>query len=102
MSEHEWVQDNIGGYSAGGLEANERERLEKHVGKCAECRHALDQIREMDQKIGSLFVNARPSADMEDRMIQSLRKKSQRPWRPHWIVTSAAAIFLMGIVGVLV
>src|SRR5262249_23694480 len=101
MSEHEWVQENVAIYSAGGLERNERDRLEKHVAKCADCRRALDEMREVDQKVGSLFANPRPSAALEDRMIQSLRKKGNRPWRPHWLVASAAAVFVMGVVGIL-
>src|SRR5262245_3313570 len=103
MSEHEWVQENIAGYNTGGLEANERDRLAKHVAACADCRRTVDDLRNFDRKIGALFAEARPSTAMEDRMIQSLRKKTpRRRWpRPHWIVTSAAAVILLGCVGAL-
>jgi hypothetical protein len=100
MSEHEWVQENIAAYNAGGLESTERDRLETHITQCDECRRALEDLRQLDGQIGSLFTTARPSAALEDRMIQSLRKKSSRRlWRPHWIVTTAAAVILLGCVG---
>src|SRR5262249_19518522 len=62
---------------------------------------ALEELRGFDQKLGSLFAPARPSPAIEDRMIQSLRTKSQRRWRPHWIVSAAAAVILFGCVGAL-
>ena len=101
MSEHDWVQEHIASFHAGGLESDERDRLEKHVASCAECRAGLDELRSLDHKIGSLFATVRPNAAIEDRMIQSLRAQPQRQWRPHWIIAAAAAIILLGCVGVL-
>jgi hypothetical protein len=103
MSEHEWAQENIAGYSAGGLESTERDRLEKHIANCDDCRRALEDLRDLDRKIGSLFATARPSATLEDRVVQSIRNTSaRRRWRrPHWILTAAAAAILLGCVGAL-
>jgi hypothetical protein len=100
MSEHDWVQENLASYNAGGLESDERDRLEKHIADCTECRAGLEELRSLDHKIGSLFAAARPSVAIEDRMIQTLRAESQQPWRPHWALTAAAAVLLLGCVGV--
>ena len=101
MSEHEWVQQNLASYSAEGLEPEERDRIDAHLAQCAECRMAREEQRGFDQKLGSLFAPARPTPAIEDRMIQSLRTKSQRRWRPHWTVSTAAAVILLGCVGML-
>jgi hypothetical protein len=103
ISEHIWVQENIPAYDAGGLESAERDRAEKHIAKCADCRRALEDIRSMDRHLTSLFTDSRPSANLEDRMIQFIRK-TRMPYRfrrPHWVVSAAAAVLLLGVTGAL-
>ena len=43
MSEHTWVQEHLASYIAGGLEAGEVERLERHIESCTACAQALNE-----------------------------------------------------------
>src|SRR5713226_8751603 len=73
MSDHNWVLENLESYSAGGLDAAERERLEAHLPECPSCSQALQDIRSADEQLESLFSPIRPRPGFEDRMISSLR-----------------------------
>src|SRR5438874_12625428 len=73
MSEHAWVLENIETFNAGGLEPDERERLQQHVGECSSCAQTLEEASTVDQVMENLFAEARPEAALEDRMIQFLR-----------------------------
>ncbi len=41
MSEHTWFQENIAGFTAGGLSPEERERFGRHRIACAVCAKIL-------------------------------------------------------------
>src|SRR5947209_8885454 len=100
MSEHAWVLENIETYNAGGLEHDERERLEKHTAECPACAGALAEAKAMDERMDALFAEVRPSPALEDRLVRSLRSKSLRnptPWL--WMGSAAAAVILFGVVG---
>src|SRR2546421_11138423 len=56
MSDHNWVLENLESYSAGGLDAQERERLESHLPECSSCSQALHDIRASDQQLENLFA----------------------------------------------
>jgi hypothetical protein len=102
MSDHTWVLENLAAYLADGLEPAERERLEAHTAECATCAAALDAARDMDVTLTTLFVPARPSAVLEDRVIQALRTRPQDAWRlpvPGWLALAAAALVLIGFTG---
>jgi hypothetical protein len=103
MSDHNWVLENLESYSSGGLNADERERLEAHLPGCASCSQALQEIRASDQQLESLFAPIRPQPGFEDRMISSLRtasaKNGFRLPMIGWIGASAAAAVIVGVVG---
>jgi hypothetical protein len=103
MSDHNWVLENLESYSAGGLDAQERERLEAHLPGCASCSQALQDIRASDQELESLFAPVRPKPGFEDRMISTLRtastKNGFRMPMIGWIGASAAAAVMVGVVG---
>jgi hypothetical protein len=103
MSDHNWVLENLESYSAGGLDAGERERLEAHLPKCASCSQALQDIRSADEHLTTLFSPIRPQPGFEDRLITSLRTASTRN---HfrlpligWVGLSAAAAVVLAVVG---
>src|SRR5216684_8606510 len=103
MSDHNWVLENLESYSAGGLDAGERERLEAHLPKCASCSQALADIRSADEQLESLFSPIRPQPGFEDRLISSLRTASAKnhfrlPFIG-WVGMSAAAAVLLAVVG---
>ncbi|HEY7424591.1 MAG TPA: DUF4349 domain-containing protein [Gemmataceae bacterium] len=102
MSDHTWVLENIAAYLADGLEPAERERLEAHTAECATCTAALNAARDMDVTLTTLFVPARPSAVLEDRVIQALRTRPPDTWRlpvPGWLALAVAALLLIGFTG---
>src|SRR5947207_7689178 len=103
MSDHNWVLENLESYSAGGLDAQERERLESHLPECSSCSQALHDIRASDQQLENLFAPVRPKPGFEDRMISSLRtasaKNGFRLPMIGWIGASAAAAVVVGVVG---
>src|SRR5260370_32262149 len=99
MSEHTWVLENIASYSAGGLEADERERLEEHTSDCAGCAQALEEARAVDRSMEALFADVRLEPAVEDRIIRALReaRPGNRQW--YWVSLSAAAVLLVGLIG---
>jgi hypothetical protein len=103
MSDHAWVLQNIASYVAGGLDAAERERLERHAAECASCAQAWAEGRDLDHTLAALFADVRPKPELEDRMIQSLRQGRSRavsryPFRVRMgIGATAAAVLLAGV-----
>jgi hypothetical protein len=105
MSEHAWTIENLAAHVAGGLEAHERERLERHVAECADCGRALDAARNADDRLLSLFATVRPGPTLEDRMIRTFRRE-QQPMRRQFTprispraVLAAAAVALIAVGG---
>ena len=68
MSDHVWAQENIAAYVAGGLEASEDERLEKHVADCPTCARLVDEARSLEKKLAPLVLAADPGPSLEDRI----------------------------------
>ncbi|HTU23427.1 MAG TPA: DUF4349 domain-containing protein [Gemmataceae bacterium] len=102
MSDHAWILENLAAYLADGLEPAERDRLEQHTAECAACAAALNEARAMDATLTGLFVEARPSTALEDRVIQTLRNRPPDSWRlpmPAWLAIAAAALVLIGFTG---
>jgi hypothetical protein len=103
MSDHNWVLENLESYSAGGLNSDERERLEAHLPDCASCSKTLQDIRSSDEHLESLFSPIRPKPGFEDRMITSLRSAVNRNGFRFpmigWVGASAAAAVVVGVVG---
>jgi hypothetical protein len=104
MSEHAWVLENIASYLADGLEPAERERLESHVAACQPCTKALDDARDVDRTMHSLFDSVRPAPNFEDRLIRSLRAAAQprllRLSISRQLALGVAAVLLLGLLGV--
>src|SRR5215472_17485877 len=102
MSDHAWNLENLAAYLTGGLEPAERERLELHTSECAACAAALADARAVDAALTGLFDEARPSAALEDRVIQTLRSRPTAALRmpvPGWLIGAAAALVLIGFTG---
>lgn len=99
MSDHDWTFENLSAYLAGGLAANERQRVENHVAACTECAQALQESRELEQMMDSLFTNARPDADLEARALAKLRQARMRRASILRFVAAAAAVLVLGLAG---
>jgi hypothetical protein len=102
MSEHAWVIDNLAAYVAGGLDAEECERVDVHVASCEPCAAALQDARAFDHGMESLFASTRPAPALEDRIIQVFRATSRPRSQPHWgrkLAWGAAATVALGATG---
>ena len=103
MSEHAWTLENIAAFVAGGLDAAEAERLERHAAECPECTAVLARERALDQGLDALFAPARPGPALEDRMIRSLRTEAAgQVLRSRWrrkLACGAAAAVALGVTG---
>ncbi len=103
MSEHAWVQEHVAAYLAGGLDAQEAERLEAHARDCSACGAALADARRLDDCLSNLFVSARPALALEDRAVGRLRT-APPAWRlmsgrrAKWAM-AVAAVLLLGVLG---
>jgi hypothetical protein len=99
--DHEWAKEQIAAHLAGGLNAEERARLEAHAASCAECIAELDAARRFDRQMDDLFTPVRAKAGMEERIIQRLRFAPQRQPRSLGAKLSlaAASIVLTGVLG---
>ncbi|MSU77400.1 MAG: DUF4349 domain-containing protein [Gemmataceae bacterium] len=99
MSNHAWAEENLAAYTMGGLSAQERGDLEAHLADCANCTAVLSDSLDVEKVMDDLFASARPDAGLEDRVLQSLRRKPAR--RANWLlfVGSAAAVLVFGLIG---
>ena len=56
--DHRWAPDHMSEYLDGDLAARGRERMERHVGECRDCRTVLAELRLMIDRLRRL-----PSAE---------------------------------------
>ena len=104
MTEQETVHivDQIETYLAGGLSPAERVAFESHAAGCPVCARALAKARRADDTLRDVFADARPAADLEDRVIRGLRQArhlrlpSVHPLALRSAAAVAAAVLLTG------
>lgn len=78
MSDHTWTREHAAAFAAGGLSADEAERLEAHVRDCPACAAAVSAARDLDRGLGALFAADRPGPALEDRAVRSFREGRRR------------------------
>jgi len=101
---HSEIVEMMAAYAAGGLDGEERARVESHVAGCAGCAAAMDEAVRADGEMAGLFADARPAAGFEDRMVQGLRKRRESRWimlhpAVRRAVSGLAAALVLGTVG---
>jgi anti-sigma factor RsiW len=99
MSEHAWVLESIASYCAGGLELEERERLERHTAECPACAQDVAETRAFDRKVAGLFESVKPGAAMEERLVRALRVQPRRRPIVIQVLLAAAAVFFIAFIG---
>ncbi|WP_171470534.1 DUF4349 domain-containing protein [Frigoriglobus tundricola] len=100
MSEHVWVQEHAAAYLAGGLDAQEAERLEAHARDCPACSSALAAAQQLDGVLSELFTTARPDPELGDRAVARLRAVPQRKAlrrAARWAAAVAAVLLLASV-----
>ncbi len=100
-ADHEWAKEQIAAHLAGGLSADERARLEAHIGACAECIAEVDAARRFEKGMEALFAPVRPQPGLEERVIRWLRVRPEAKPRPFAARAgmAIAAIVLLGVLG---
>lgn len=99
-ADHEWAKEQIAAHLAGGLNAEERARLEAHAASCAECIAELDAARRFDRQMDDLFAPVRAKTGLEERIIQRLRFTPQKQRSvAAKLGFAAAAVVLLGVLG---
>jgi hypothetical protein len=100
-ADHEWARELLPAHLAGGLNAEERARLEAHASTCAECIAEIDALRRFDRGMEEMFAPVRSAAGLEERVIRTLRHAPEQ--KPRTVAMKVgygiAAIFLLGLVG---
>ena len=71
MREHRWTHAHLSDYLDQGLGPEERERVEKHVVLCPQCRRVLATLRRTLAGLRELGASRRP--DLADGIIERLR-----------------------------
>ena len=103
MTDHAWTLNHLAAHVAGGLDAEEAARLERHVRECAECAAALDAAGQLDRGLDTLFADVRPGPALEDRAIQRLRmNEMRRPVLAGWprrVLVAAGVLLALGTFG---
>jgi predicted anti-sigma-YlaC factor YlaD len=73
--EHRWTQRRLSEYLDGELEPGERERVERHVGRCPECRRVLATLK---RTLAALMgLRDEPPGDITDGVIGRLRAEGE-------------------------
>ncbi|MBV8881664.1 MAG: DUF4349 domain-containing protein, partial [Planctomycetaceae bacterium] len=100
-ADHEWAKEHLAAHLAGGLNAEERARLESHAASCAECIAELDAARRFERTMDDLFSPVRAKAGLEERIIQKLRFAPMQ--KPRSVaakfILAAASFVLCGVLG---
>jgi len=100
---HEQYRDSLGPWVDGELTPETSSVVAEHVGTCAACRAAVDEIRGLSASLRGLPRHALPD-DLKARMLRPAETGSPRaPLRRPWAIASfaAAAVVLIVAIGVI-
>jgi anti-sigma factor RsiW len=74
MREHHWTHQHLSDYLDGELTGADRERADRHVGRCPECRRVLAGLRKM---LGALMrMRGDVDANVAPGIIARLRSEA--------------------------
>jgi len=74
--DHRWAPDHMSDYLDGDLASSGRERMERHVGECRDCRTVLRELRLMIDRLGRL---ASPEGGGAVRITAAVRVRLREP-----------------------
>ena len=104
MSGHE--NELLGAYVLGVLDAGERSTVQSHVDGCEQCRHELEELREIEAALGELPPEALIDGPPEGgdlllqrtlKQVRGERSRSDNQRRAVWL--SAAAVAAVAVLG---
>jgi anti-sigma factor RsiW len=75
MRDHRWTQDRLSDYLDGDLREPERERVERHVHWCPECRRVLETLRRTLKEL--MELRATTGESIAPSVIDRLRRETR-------------------------
>jgi hypothetical protein len=104
--DHAWFTERIGVFVAGQLEADEFKRFSDHKVGCEDCAQKLENLLEADGAMMEALKESQPAADLDERIIQALRRDTTPRSRYSPFLMRAAgacaATVLLGVVGYMI
>jgi hypothetical protein len=76
--EHAEFEERVAEYLTGGLSPIERAGMEAHAAVCGACAATLQEAMDADRRVERLFVDQRPDAGFEDRIVRKFRLSKGR------------------------
>ena len=73
--DHRWTQRHLFDYIDGELDSDGRDRVERHVGMCPQCRRLLDGLKRT--VAGLMALRDEPTGDVADSVIARLRAEAE-------------------------
>ncbi len=101
---HEQCRDSLGAWLDGELTPQAASVVAEHVGSCAPCRAAAEEIRALTASLRALPRHELPD-DLKARLLRQPDVRSARaPWRSPWALASfasaaVAALVVIGVIG---
>lgn len=95
-------------YYNGHLSDLERNRFEKHLDACGECKEDLQQLRELEDYLPYASEPVEPPPGMEDRVFANIlkedgdyevRRKDSPRRKNRWMFPSVAALLALSLIG---
>jgi anti-sigma factor RsiW len=75
MRDHRWTQERLSDYLDGDLRERERERVERHVHWCPECRRVLETLRRTLKEL--MELRATSGESIAPGVIDRLRRETR-------------------------
>jgi anti-sigma factor RsiW len=71
LRDHRFTQRHLSDYIDGDLDPGKRDRVERHVGMCPQCRHLLETLK---RTVAALMgLRGDPTGEVADSVIGRLR-----------------------------
>ncbi|SEB46081.1 zf-HC2 domain-containing protein [Paenibacillus sp. GP183] len=95
--------DLLSAYIDNELSANDRMRIEEHLGSCDQCQSLLDELREMQLQVIKNYLAIDAPFDFEQRVLKTIENKTASPSLTKvWFALPAAAIVCFIGIGLVV
>ena len=75
LRDHRWTQRHLSDYIDGDLDTGARDRVERHVGMCPQCRRLLETLKRT--VAGLMGLREDPTGEVADGVIERLRTEAE-------------------------
>lgn len=75
LRDHRWTRHHLSDYIDGDLDAGERDRVERHVGMCPQCRRLLETLKRT--VAGLMGLRGDATGQVADGVIERLRAEAE-------------------------